>query len=73
MSLYIIRQSPLATKYSTAYDNRIDFLNALKEKGYKDTLVVVEPLPDSGMLPGEVDFGLKEALDLGFNVEVRQQ
>ena len=52
---HIIYQSTIASKYSKVNDDRIAYVQELKTSNIKDTLILLTPLPPSGMLySGEI-------------------
>jgi hypothetical protein len=73
MCFYIYKQYPLVTKYSVAYDNRINYLNELRFKNYRDTLIELKPLPEPGMLVGDNIVGIERALHLKFKVRITEE
>jgi len=50
MMFFIVVQYPIASTYSKANDQRIEYITDLNKKIIKDTLIVLEPLPPAGML-----------------------
>lgn len=76
ISIYLIRQYPIVTKYSKQYDKRIELLLTLKKGGNRKP-VYFKPISDSGMvIKAEVDekgqgkesTGFKYLLKLNFEV-----
>jgi hypothetical protein len=78
--IQLAHQSGLVYFYNRAYDQRIEYLIDLEQKGNKET-VELERLPDSGMLYWEeiktdtsfyVNEQIKRGLDLGYTIKLKE-
>lgn len=81
-SYNLFEQSTISTKYAKAIDERVLFLKKLKAKNISDTLIILKPLPPSGMLySAEISSDtthftnreLKMGYNLNFNVAIEKK
>ncbi len=71
---HLITQFPIASKYSKANDERIEFITDLNTKIEKDTLIYLSPLPSPGMLysteiAGDTNHFTNKELRLGYELK----